>query len=107
MESGDWMKYADSRANMKTKTDFMYFWRMYKDCLKLLNPKHIPSVTDLTVDGHDVMVTLNIPSGKLVGDILKTLWQEYLDEKIENDRPVLLKRMKEIYNEIVDKSEET
>ena len=102
-----WMKYADSRANMKTKTDFMYFWRMYKDCLKLLNPKHIPSVTDLAVNGHDVMTSLNIPSGKLVGDILKSLWQEYLDEKIENERPMLLKRMKEIYNEIVDKSEET
>lgn len=85
-----WLKYADSKANMKSCTNFMYFWRKYKDCLQIQNVKHVPSVKDLAVSGHDVMSELKIPQGRGVGIVLKSLWEMYLNGDISNDKDILL-----------------
>lgn len=95
-----WLKYADSKANMKTRTDFNYFQELYKQCVKVVKPEHIPSVRDLVISGTDVINVLGVPEGRLVGTILKTLWQEYLDGKVDNSREDLLKRGNEIKDEI-------
>lgn len=58
--------------------------------------QHIPSVTDLKVNGHDVIETLNISPGPKVGIILKELFEEISEDQKKNDRESLLKRIKEL-----------
>lgn len=93
-----WQKYADSKGNMKAKTDFMHFWKMYRDCLKMINPKHVPSVKDLVINGNDIMQELNITPGKKIGIILSILWENVVNEELENNYDVLINKAKEIYN---------
>ncbi|KKS80427.1 MAG: tRNA adenylyl-/cytidylyl-transferase [Candidatus Beckwithbacteria bacterium GW2011_GWA2_43_10] len=55
-------------------------------------------ITDLKINGRDVMAALNIQSGPKVGKILKKLFGEVMDDAAKNDREYLLKRIKEIYH---------
>lgn len=55
--------------------------------------KHIPSVTDLKVDGHDVMKILGIGPGPKVGEILSKLFEEITENPKKNERKYLLKRI--------------
>lgn len=54
------------------------------------------SITDLKVNGKDVMKVLNIPPSRKVGDILEKLFQEVLKDNSKNDREQLLNRIKEL-----------
>lgn len=58
--------------------------------------KHIPTVADLKVDGHDVMKILGIGPGPKVGQTLNKLFEEVLDNPLKNKRSYLLKRLKEL-----------
>lgn len=58
--------------------------------------KHIPSVTDLKVNGKDVMEVLKLSPGPKVGEILATLFEEIMEDPAKNEREYLLKRIKEI-----------
>lgn len=53
-------------------------------------------VTDLKINGNDVMKTLGIKPGPKVGEILNKLFAEVEDGKIKNGREALLKKIKEI-----------
>ncbi len=57
--------------------------------------QHVFSVTDLKVDGNDVMATLNLRPGKEIGAVLDWLFQEVDDGRLTNDRDVLLQAMKD------------
>jgi len=52
------------------------------------------SINDLKVNGHDIMKALNLKPGPKVGKILKTLFDEVLDDAKKNDRESLLERIK-------------
>jgi len=52
------------------------------------------SITDLKINGHDVMKELNLQPGPEVGKILKQLFEEVVNKKIENEKKVLLTRLK-------------
>lgn len=54
-------------------------------------------VTDLKIDGKDVMRTLNIPPSRQVGDVLEKLFNEVIEGKLKNEREALLKEL-ESYN---------
>lgn len=58
--------------------------------------KHIPSVTDLKVNGHDVMKTLGIEPGPKVGEILSKLFEEIMEDPKKNERDYLLNRIRSI-----------
>lgn len=58
--------------------------------------KHIPSVTDLKVNGLDVMKVLDIKPGPKVGEILNLLFEEIMEEPKKNEREYLLSRIKKI-----------
>lgn len=58
--------------------------------------KHIPSVTDLKVNGNDVIETLEITPGPTVGQILNQLFEEIMEDPNKNEREFLLNRIKEI-----------
>lgn len=72
-------------------------WRLEEFKKRLIEVQKEPfAVKDLKVDGNDVMKILNIASGPKVGEVLNQLFEEVIEKKIENDRDVLLKRLKEI-----------
>ena len=54
------------------------------------------SISDLKVDGNDVMAVLNLKPGPKIGSILKKLFAEVLDNAAKNDREYLLKRIHSI-----------
>jgi len=58
--------------------------------------EHIPSVTDLKVDGRDVMKVLGIPPGPKIGQILNKLFEEITEDPKKNNREYLLGRIKEL-----------
>jgi putative nucleotidyltransferase with HDIG domain len=51
------------------------------------------SVTDLKINGRDVMEVLNIKPGRQVGEILNKLFESVADNKEKNDRDYLLKKL--------------
>ncbi len=57
--------------------------------------QHVFSVTDLKVDGNDVMSTLSLKPGKEIGAVLDWLFQEVDDGRLTNDRDALLQAMKD------------
>lgn len=71
-------------------------WRMeeFQDRIKQVLTKPF-SVSDLKINGKDVMETLDIPPSKKVGEILQKLFEEVLEDSEKNNREYLLKRIKE------------
>ena len=51
-------------------------------------------VTDLKINGRDIMEMFNIKPGPEIGRILKHLFEDVLDEKCVNEREALLERVK-------------
>jgi tRNA nucleotidyltransferase/poly(A) polymerase len=86
------LKVADKRANL-AKEQYKRE-HIKKIALKIRKAKKAPerafSVKDLKISGHDVMETLNIKPGNLVGAILKILFDRILDEPELNDKDKLL-----------------
>lgn len=58
--------------------------------------KHIPSVTDLKVNGKDVMEILEIPAGPKIGEVLNKLFEEISEDPSKNERDYLIKRVREL-----------
>lgn len=70
-------------------------WRMEKFRERIKQVLHKPlSITDLKVNGQDVMNTLNIKPGRQVGEILKKLFEEVLEDSSKNTKEHLLERVK-------------
>jgi len=77
-------------------------WRLEKFKEKLAEVQKQPfTVTDLKVDGHDVIKILNISPGPLVGKVLNQLFEEVVENKTKNERKYLLSRIKEIGKDLV------
>lgn len=51
-------------------------------------------IADLKVDGNDVMKILNLKPGPKVGEILKKLFDEVMDDAAKNEKEYLLKKIK-------------
>ncbi|HJZ05186.1 hypothetical protein A2634_00260 [Candidatus Amesbacteria bacterium RIFCSPHIGHO2_01_FULL_48_32] len=54
------------------------------------------SITDLKINGRDVMEIKKIPPGPQIGKYLQMLFEEVVEKRVENEREVLLKRLTEI-----------
>lgn len=71
-------------------------WRMEKFQERIKQVLQKPfSISDLKVNGKDVMETLNIKSGPKVGEILQKLFEEVLKDSTKNSKEYLLDRMKQ------------
>ena len=70
-------------------------WRMekFKERIKQVLQKPF-SITDLKVNGNDVMKELGIKPGPKVGEILQKLFEEVLEDSSKNNREYLLNRIK-------------
>ncbi len=69
-------------------------WRMekYQERIKQVLQKPF-SITDLKVNGKDVMEILHIEPGKKVGEILQKLFEEVLEDASKNNREYLLEKV--------------
>jgi len=72
-------------------------WRLEKFKKRLVEVQKQPfAVTDLKVNGHDVMKIFGLKPGPKVGEILKQIFEEVVEKKTKNEREALLKRLKEL-----------
>ena len=71
-------------------------WRIekFRERIKQVLQKPF-SITDLKVNGNDVMKTLNIKPGPKVGEILQKLFEEVLEDSSKNKSGYLLERIKQ------------
>lgn len=72
-------------------------WRMekFKERIKEVLKKPF-SISDLKVNGQDIMKTLNIKPGPKVGEILQKLFEEVQDDSSKNNREYLLEKINKI-----------
>mgnify|MGYP001579730910 CR=1 FL=1 len=72
-------------------------WRMEKFQERIHQVLQKPfSISDLKVNGKDVMKILKIKPGPKVGQILQKLFEEVLEDSSRNSKEYLLERMKQI-----------
>jgi len=72
-------------------------WRLEEFKKRIIEVQKQPfSVNDLKIDGNDVMKELGIPSGPAVGKILNDLFEKVENKEIENEKNMLIKKIKEL-----------
>lgn len=70
-------------------------WRLEEFKQRLVEVQKQPfAIRDLKVNGNDVMKELNLKPGPEVGKILEKIFEEVTENKMENEREVLLKHLK-------------
>ena len=75
-------------------------WRLDLFKKRLIEVQKQPfSVSDLKVDGYDVMKIYNTNPGPLVGSVLNMLFEDVLAGKLPNEREKLLKRIEDLKKE--------
>ena len=69
-------------------------WRLELFKKRLIKVQKEPfKITDLKVNGYDVMRILEIKPGPKVGEVLKYLFEKVVEKKLKNEREVLLKEI--------------
>ncbi|MDP3758256.1 MAG: CCA tRNA nucleotidyltransferase [Candidatus Daviesbacteria bacterium] len=72
-------------------------WRMEKFAERIKEVLKKPfSISDLKINGKDVMETLNIKPGPKVGEILNKLFEEVLEDSSKNKKEILLEKIKQL-----------
>ncbi len=78
-----------------TQTETSWRIERFKERIKEVLIKPF-SITDLKVNGKDVMEILKIKPGPKIGEILQKLFEEILEDASKNDRGYLLNRIKHL-----------
>lgn len=72
-------------------------WRLEEFKKRLIEVQKQPfAIKDLKVKGEDVMRELGIKPGPKVGEILKKLFEDVVEKRVENEREALLEKLKAI-----------
>jgi tRNA nucleotidyltransferase (CCA-adding enzyme) len=72
-------------------------WRLEEMKERIQAQLHQPmKVSDLVINGHDVMMALQLRPGPEIGQILQALFEEVLDDPEKNTQEYLMKRVLEI-----------
>ena len=75
-------------------------WRLELFKKRLIEVQKQPfTVTDLKVDGYDVMKIYNTGPGRLIGSVLEMLFNDVVEGKIKNEKEALLKRLEDLKKE--------
>lgn len=75
-------------------------WRYELFKKRLIEVQKEPfSVSDLKVDGNDVMKILHLKSGPKIGDILKSIFNDVEEGRVKNERETLLKQVTKLGTE--------
>ena len=74
-------------------------WRLEEFKQRMIKQLNQPmEITDLAINGHDLMNELGLKPGPQIGKILKTLFEEVLENPELNKKEILLKKAKEFIN---------
>ena len=79
-------------------------WRLelYKKRLEEVQVQAF-TVSDLAIDGHDVMAEFDVKPGPIIGKVLSQLFSEVEEGTLLNDRDALLLRLRELKHSFVQK----
>lgn len=70
-------------------------WRLEEMKTRIEEQLHQPmQVSDLAIDGHDVMKELDLQPGPAIGNVLNQLFEQVLENPELNQKEILLKMMK-------------
>jgi tRNA nucleotidyltransferase (CCA-adding enzyme) len=89
------LRIADALGNGKRAGFPAYLEPMRQRVTRQLEGAHALEVTDLKVDGHDVMRELGISPGPQVREALEALLEEVLDRPEMNQCEILLERLRQ------------
>lgn len=78
-----------------TETETSWRIERFKERIKQVLEKPF-AISDLKVNGNDVMKTLKMKSGPKVGKILQKLFEEVMEDDSKNNREYLLKRISQL-----------
>lgn len=80
-------------------TETAVSWRMEEFRKRIDQVMQKPfSISDLKINGTDIMEITGLKPSRTVGDILQKLFTEVLEDNQKNDRDYLLKRVKELHD---------
>lgn len=69
-------------------------WRLELFKKRLIEVQKQPfAITDLKIDGNDVMKELNLQPGRQIGEILKNLFEQVVEGTLKNEKKALLKEI--------------
>ncbi|HAU64988.1 MAG: tRNA adenylyl-/cytidylyl-transferase [Candidatus Woesebacteria bacterium GW2011_GWA1_40_43] len=72
-------------------------WRLEEFKKRIIEVRKQPfSISDLKIDGNDIMKKLNIKPGPEVGKILGELFDKVVEKKVENNKETLIKELKSL-----------
>lgn len=72
-------------------------WRYELFKKRLIEVQKEPfKITDLKINGNDVMKILNLKPSSQIGQILKQIFDEVVEKKVKNEREVLLKKIEKL-----------
>ncbi len=94
------LRMADRQANGKRQGIPDILWEFRKHIADIVQEDSLPKVSDLHINGYDLMRELSISPGPMIGQILQTLLEKFLANKIHNERDILLQEAKHIYQHI-------
>jgi hypothetical protein len=91
------MRIADRAGNLaKLNFDFAYIRRLVRMIKEVTEQKEAAfSIRDLAIGGHEVMDILDVKPGRIIGDVLKGLFEKVLEEPELNNRDSLLDMVKQ------------
>lgn len=92
-----YLRYADSRSNASKKTDFKSIKQMYKRVLKVIKSKPPFSIKDLNINGEEIMKLLNIKPSKLIGEILRNVFDNVQEDLLKNEKDAIIKFISDKY----------
>lgn len=96
----DWfiLKQADidDHINLTPDLKWIQLDRVKEVFEQLLSEEERFKITDLDINGKDLMNELKMYSGKPLGDILRALYDEVIDGELVNEKTALLIRAKEL-----------
>jgi len=87
------LRIADRKGSGSTTTSWRFMELQKRIGEQLYEPMEIK---DMAVNGKDVMETLKVEPSPVIGKILKTLFEEVLEDTSKNNREYLLLRIKEL-----------
>lgn len=92
-----YLRYADSKANSKQKRNFFSKWKIYRRIMEVVLKKPPFSIKDLDIDGTNIMKLLNIKPSRLVGEILRNVFEQVQEDLLLNEKDTIIKYVKENY----------
>lgn len=87
------LRIADRKGSGAKTTSWRFMELQKRIGEQLFEPMEI---NDLAVNGLDVMETLKVTPGPIIGKILKELFKEVLEDTSKNNREYLLKKIEEL-----------